>query len=112
LEILKILWHADTPRSVAEIRTVLAEKVGWKATTVKTHLYNLRDKGAVEEVQRGVYRSVACESDITQELIRKLFDGNAKKLVASLIDNGNLSESDISELRAMLNTSRREGADD
>ena len=81
---------------------MLAEKVGWKATTVKTLLYSLRDKGAVEEVQRGVYRSVARETDIAQGLIRKLFDGSAKKLVASLIDNGELSESDILELRAML----------
>lgn len=102
MEILKILWQADTPCPVAEIRTKLAESVGWKASTVKTLLYNLRDKGAVEEVQRGVYRPIARKTDILQGLIRKLFDGSAKMLVASLLDNDELSESDISELRTML----------
>lgn len=102
LEILKILWQADAPSTVAEIREALAETLGWKATTVKTLLYNLRDKGAVEEVQRGVYRPIMREADVTHDLVRRLFDGSARKLVASLLDNGELSENDITELRAML----------
>ena len=111
LEVLKILWKSDTARSVAEIRTELEEQLGWKATTVKTLLYNLRDKGAVEEVARGVYRPVVHEADITKDLIRRLFDGSARKLVSALLDNGDLSESDIAELRGMLDDGA-EGADD
>lgn len=107
LEILKILWQADAPRPVAEIRAALEKEFGWKATTVKTLLYNLRDKGAVEEVQRGVYRPVMREADVTRELMKKLFDGSARKLVASLLDNGELSENDISELREILKGGER-----
>ncbi|MCL2704021.1 MAG: BlaI/MecI/CopY family transcriptional regulator [Defluviitaleaceae bacterium] len=99
---LRTLWETDAPRSVAEIRAELAEKVGWKATTVKTLLYSLRDKGVIEEVQRGIYRPVARESDIMKEIIRKLYNGSAKKLVASLLSNGELSERDVAELRLML----------
>jgi len=101
-EVLRTLWETDAPRSVAEIRAELAEKVGWKATTVKTLLYSLRDKGVIEEVQRGIYRPVARESDIMKEIIRKLYNGSAKKLVASLLSNGELSERDVAELRLML----------
>ena len=103
LDVLRILWQTDEPRTLADVRTILADEMGWKATTVKTLLYNLRDKGAVEEVRRGVYRPVVQESDVTRELIRKLFGGSAKKLVASLIDSEDLTEGDISDLRAMLN---------
>lgn len=103
LDVLRVLWQKNEPRTLADIRQVLAEEMGWKATTVKTLLYNLRDKGAVEETQRGVYRPVAKESDITSDLVNKLFGGSTMKLVASLIESDELSESDISELRAMLN---------
>ena len=102
LEIMRVLWKSEAPRSVAEIRTALAETFGWKATTVKTLLYNLRDKGAVEEVKRGVYRAVMRESVVARDFISKVFDGSAKKLVASLLDDNELSDDDISELRAML----------
>ena len=102
LEIMRVVWKSDVPRSVADIRIALAETLGWKATTVKTLLYNLRDKGAVEEVKRGVYRAVIRESDVTRDFITRVFDGSAKKLVASLIDDNELSEDDISELRKML----------
>ena len=102
LEILRVLWRTGTPCPLADIRKALEEEMGWKATTVKTLLYSLRDKGAVVEVQRGVYRAVAAESDIALDLIRKIFDGSAKRLVASLIDNDELTESDVAELREML----------
>jgi len=106
MEILKILWRSDAPCSVADIRTVLAELRGWKATTVKTLLYSLRDKGMVEEVRRGVYRAATDEAGInmaaSREFIRKQFGGSAKRLVASLLDSGELAEDEISELRAML----------
>lgn len=107
LEILKILWKTDAARPLSEIRKELEAAYGWKATTVKTLLYNLRDKGAVEEVRRGVFRPVVRESDITKDLMHKLFDGSAMKLVASLLDSGDLSEADIEELRRML----KEGAE-
>ena len=102
LEVMKVLWEVDSPRTVAEIRSALFETIGWKATTVKTLLYNLRDKGAVSEVKRGVYRPAVRESDVAWEFIRKLFGGSANKLIASLIDSDGMSESEISELRSML----------
>ena len=107
LEVLKTIWQSDSSSSVAQIRSQLADSFGWKATTVKTLLYNLRDKGAVVEVGRGVYRAVVNENDVTRhaskELITKLFNGSAKKLVAALIDDGEISENDVNELRALLN---------
>ena len=113
LEILRELWQANAPRAVSEIRSALADKHGWKATTVKTLLYNLRDKGAVEEVRRGVYRSVITEDEVTREasreFVRKMFEGSAKKLVASLLDSGELTESELADLRGRL--SKEEGDD-
>nr|AGS52673.1 transcriptional regulator blaI family [uncultured bacterium contig00045] len=115
-EVLKALWQAGEPQSLAELRRALAETRGWKATTVKTLLYKLRDKGAVEEVGRGVYRAVASETNVameaSREFIRKQFGGSAKKLVASLIDGGELAAADISELRAMLSVEQERGSGD
>ena len=67
----------------------------------------MRDKGAVTEVTRSVYRPIVKEDEVTRyaskELIARMFNGSAKKLVAALIDDGEISESDAMELRTLLN---------
>ena len=107
MELLRIMWETEAPSSVTDIRARLLQSQGWKATTVKTLLYNLRDKGAVQEVQRGVYRPVLKQSDViktsSREFIHRMFNGSAKQLVAALISNGELADEDIAELRLLLN---------
>lgn len=106
LEVMQVLW--STPQSVPliEIRRALADKCGWEDSTVKTLLRRLCEKGAVTLERRGMYRAVLTQGEYSRwsarRLVGKVFEGSAKKLVASLLSDGQLTEADIAELSAML----------
>ena len=107
LEVLQVLWKAGKPLPLSEIRQSLAEEKRWEASTVKTLLRRLCDKGAVQLVRRGVYEPLVTEDAYqrrtNQKYLSRLFDGSAKKLVASLVSDGALSQEDLMELYEMFN---------
>ena len=105
LEVMRILWREGRPLSFAEIRTELESHSKWSKSTIQTLVVRLRDKGAISTHPNYVtlYSPAVTEQEYVsaeRELfIEKLFKGNAKKLVASLCENGQLNESDIDELK-------------
>lgn len=106
LAVMRVLWETGTPLPLIEIRRILAERCGWEDSTVKTLLRRLQAKGAVRLERRGVYASLVSEAEYsewsTQNFLDKLYAGSAKKLVASLVSEGKLSQDDIAELSAMF----------
>ena len=107
LEVMRILWERAKPVALGDMIRLLGEKKGWKESTVKTIVRNLRIKGAVALVSRGRYAPVVTRKEYrewsTHRLIGKIFEGSAKKLVASLLSDGQLTQEDIAELYAELN---------
>lgn len=107
LEIMLVLWKSEKPTALHEIRRELSEKCGWEDSTIKTLLRRLCNKGIAKHTTRGYYSAVVSEEEYnqwsTRHYIGKVFDGSAKKLVASLLSDGQLSEEDISELSIMFN---------
>lgn len=107
LEVMHVLWRAGKPVPLIEIRQELSAKCGWEDSTIKTLLRRLCEKGIAKVERRGVYSAVVSENDYnnwsTRHYVRKVFEGSAKKLVASLFANGQLSEADIADLSAMFN---------
>lgn len=107
LEVMRVLWAHNEPVALSEMIQVLGEKKGWKEPTTKTIVRNLRIKGSIELVTRGRYAAVVTEDEYnkwsTHNFIGKMFDGSAKKLVASLLSDGQLTGKDIAELYAELN---------
>ncbi len=105
LEVMRLLWREERPLSFAEIRTELESKTKWTKSTIQTLVVRLRDKGAVSTQTNYVtlYSPAVTEQEYVlaegQLFLDKLFKGNAKKLVASLCENGQLNESDIDELK-------------
>ena len=55
VEVLEVLWQADAPMPIAAIRAALEEGHQWDASTVKTLLRRLCEKGAVEAEKREVF---------------------------------------------------------
>ena len=106
LELMDVLWRAGEPMPIAAIRTELEKRRDWDSSTVKTLLRRLCEKGAVELERRGMYRAIITRADYSRwsarRLIGRVFEGSAKKLVASLLSDGQLTEADIAELSAML----------
>ena len=108
LEIMRVLWQSEEALPVSEIRRKLKEKTSWEDTTIKTLVNRLVKKGAVLQESKKVYyyRPAVSEAEYTRqatdELIEKVYSGNARNLVAALISADTLSDEDLSELRAMF----------
>ena len=108
LEVMKVLWQAGDALTVTEIRETLQKTRGWEATTVKTLVSRLVTKGVVKQEKRNVfyYSPLLSERDYndwaTHDLIRKIYHGSARDLVAALVHSEGLTQDDIAELRALF----------
>jgi Predicted transcriptional regulator len=107
LEVMKVLWKSGGTLPLADIRLILSERCAWEDTTIKTLVRRLLAKGIIRLEQRGVYSAVVTEREYNQwsarAFINRVFAGSAKKLVASLVSDGQLSPEDIAALSAMFN---------
>ena len=106
LAVLQVLWEAGEPLPLARILTALHARRGWADSTVKTLLRRLQEKGAVRLEKRGVYAAAIGQKDYhgaaNRSFLDKLYQGSAKNLVASLVQEGRLTQADIAELTAMF----------
>lgn len=116
LAVLEVLWQAGEPLTVTPIRIRLCEEWGWDASTVKTLLRRLCDKGAVAAEKREVfyYRPLLSREEYqswsTSSLVNRVYKGSARDLVASLVAQKQLTQADLEELRGILYP--QEGSDD
>jgi len=112
LEVMRLLWREKRPLSFAEIRTELESSKKWSKSTIQTLITRLRDKGAITAQESYVilYTHIITEQEYLDSeknsFIEKMFDGNAKNLVASLCQSGQLNESDIDELKRFFTMGR------
>ena len=108
LEVMKLLWQAGDALPVTEIRETLQRTRGWEATTVKTLVSRLVSKGALRQEKRNVfyYSPLITEREYnawaTDSLIRRLYNGSARELVAALVRSEGLTQQDIAELRDLF----------
>ena len=108
LEVMKLLWQAEDALPVTEIREALQRSRGWEATTVKTLVSRLVSKGVIAQEKRNVfyYSPRIAEQEYnawaTGNLIRRLYNGSAKDLVAALVHSEGLTRRDLEELQAMF----------
>lgn len=106
--VLRVLWANAEPLSMADIREQLSKSSEWDASTMKTLIRRLCEKGVIVQEKRDVFYFRALVSEqhyndyMTQSLIDRLFGGSAKNLVASLLGNKKLAPEDVEDLRAMF----------
>ena len=108
LEILKVLWRRG-PSTVREVFETLGESKTTGYTTVLKLMQIMADKGLVvrDESERAHRYEPAAPEDETQrrlvgDLLRKAFDGSAKKLVMQALSTERASAEELSEIRRML----------
>ncbi len=108
LEVMKLLWRAEDALPVTEIREALQRSRGWEATTVKTLVSRLVSKGVIAQEKRNVfyYSPRITEQEYnawaTGNLIRRLYNGSARDLLAALVHSEGLTRRDLEELQAMF----------
>jgi len=108
LEILKVLWRRG-PSTVREVFETLGESKTTGYTTVLKLMQIMAEKGLVmrDESERAHRYEPAAPEDETQrrlvgDLLRKAFDGSAKKLVMQALSTERASAEELSEIRRML----------
>ena len=108
LEIMEVLWEAEDALPINEIRLRVQKRVDWKDTTIKTLVQRLCDKGVLGQEKRKIFfyfpniSRVEYQNWATGDLVRKLYKGSTKNLVAALVNSEGLSSQDLDELRAMF----------
>jgi BlaI family penicillinase repressor len=111
--IMAVLWRRGEA-TTAEVHEALLAERGLALTTIATMLRKMEDKGVVEHRAEGrqfVYRPTVTEDEIRQsmvgELVQRLFDGDAKALVAHLVSEHEIDATDLSELRRRVGAQRK-----
>ena len=113
-EVMKTLWTAAKPLPVSMITEELYKKCGWDSSTTRTLLRRLCQKGAVLTEKKEVfyYSPAVTEQEYnlvnTQQLIDRLYSGSAKNLIAALLSQKKLDDSDIAELRELFKVEKPE----
>ena len=108
LEIMKVIWSAGEPIGSAAIGEAVEGK-GWKRTTVATFLARLVEKGALQAERRGkawFYTPLLTAGEYkklqVKSLVKNVFDGSARDLVAFRFEEKTLSDKDVQELKAIF----------
>lgn len=108
VEVIRVLWKAGYELPIVDIRKTLEQTSKWEASTIKTLLRRLCEKGVVLATKKDVfyYKPLVTETEYneytTQNLINRLYSGSAKRLVASLLGSNKLDDNDIEELRHLF----------
>jgi predicted transcriptional regulator len=115
LEILKVLWRRG-PSTVREVFEQLSEFKTSGYTTVLKMMQIMSEKGLVrrDETERAHVYEAALAEDETQrqlvgDLLRRAFDGSAKRLVLQALSSEKASADELNEIRQMLDELERGG---
>lgn len=106
IKVMSVLW-SQGDKTAKEISDILKAEIGWNMNTTYTVIKKCIAKGAIERREphfmcHALVAKEAVQEAETEELIGKLFDGNAGLLFASLLSHQKLSKEQIAKLRKMI----------
>lgn len=115
IAVMRVLWrHGET--SVTDAAAALGAERGLKYTTVATLLTRLQKRGVVGQRRDGrqlVYRALVSEPQVRRsmvaDLLGTLFGGDARALVAHLVDESEIAPGDLARVRKRLAKAPRSG---
>jgi predicted transcriptional regulator len=108
LEILQVLWQAG-PCSIGQICTTLRQRRSVATTTVATMLKVMLEKKLVQRKhgkQSYLWSAKTTQQSAASGMVRKLvnlvFDGSAQRLVAHVVESGQLTDEEREAVRRMM----------
>ena len=108
LEVARVLWDLGQA-SVREVHESFPDGRGIDFATVQTYLRRLETKGYVQSKSEGrtkIYRPKVKPRTVIREtiddLVDRLFAGEALPLVRHLIEDRKMGEAEVAELRELL----------
>ena len=107
-EVMKVIWSKNEVTS-NEIIEELKEKKIWKNTTIKSLINRLLKKEAIgfkkdgkEYIYYPLVSEKVCIREESKSFLQKVFNGSINEMILNLVNNKELSESEIKELKEIL----------
>ncbi|MEH7180604.1 BlaI/MecI/CopY family transcriptional regulator [Neobacillus vireti] len=114
-EVMKVIWKYE-PISTPEVVEKLSNKSDWKPNTIHTMLARLVKKKALHVRKDGrvfIYTSLVEKNEYVGQkskyFLQQFFGGTLNSMVLNFIENDQLSNEDISELKQILSKSDKKG---
>ena len=106
LKVMDVLWRYGD-MTAKRLSDILKDETGWNMNTTYTVIKKCVAKGAIERTEpnfrcRALITKQDAQDAETDELIGKLDDGCADKLVAALLGRRRLSGEEIARLRRLV----------
>jgi BlaI family transcriptional regulator, penicillinase repressor len=113
LEIMKVVWRLETA-TVRHVYEALLEHRRIAYTTVMTMMNILETKGHLKkryEDRAYVYQPSQPQKQVIRSMVRefvnRVFNGSAEPLLAHLVEDRHLTESDLDEIRRTIKAARK-----
>jgi len=104
-----ILWEHEPVKSTELVR-LCREKLGWKETTTYTVIKRLAQRGVLKN-ERTIVTSLVSKDQVQaaelNELVEKTFEGSLPSFVAAFTRHRKLSDGEIDQLQAMIDSYRK-----
>jgi len=117
LEIMKVIWHNETPISTSLIKEHLDKTRPWNVSALLTLLDRLIGRGFLSSYKQGkhrYYEILVEENDYVarenKSFLEKINDNSIIRFVTSLYDSNAITDRDLDELSAFIEEKAR-GAD-
>lgn len=114
--VMRIVWD-DQPITAEDVREKMDGTHGLKASTVRTLLRRLEEKGYVAHDVDGrtyVYRSVVEQNNVAASAVRSIVDrfcsGSVENLLVGLVDDKQISSERLQELANQIAAAEAEQA--
>ena len=106
IKLMEIIWEHE-PISAKEVSLLADKVIGWNKNTTYTVIKKLIDKGYVKREEPGFICTSLISKDEVQKseakgLVDKLFAGSKKALFSALLEDEELTDDEISELRDLI----------
>jgi predicted transcriptional regulator len=113
LELMKIVWGHDEPVTVRDVYEELRARRPVAYTTVMTNMKTLEQKGYLKtslQDRAHLYRPATPKSQVVGAMVRdfvdRVFNGSARPLVLHLLEDDQLSESDLRDITRLMGKKR------
>ena len=113
LELMKIVWQHEDGVTVRDVYEELRTHRVVAYTTVMTTLKTLEQKGHLKTTQQDrahVYRPARPKqqviTDMVRDFVERVFNGSSRPLVLHLLEDNQISESELREITRMLGKKR------
>lgn len=106
VKVMEIIW-ARGPLSAKEISLIAADSIGWNKNTTYTVVKRLEAKGFIRRDEPGFICTPLVSQEEMQKreavsLLNKVFGGSRKALFSALLDDEELTDREMEELRNLI----------